>query len=194
MARNIFESISVKEVNNLISALENGARLTYIDPRVTITATKAHRYWMIRPGTDMALNYGLIHVILEERLYDEAFVNRWVHGMEALEDFIQPYTPEWAQEQTGIPAAEIRALAREISSQKPSVIFHMGYRGASHESEIYLRRSILMLNALMGSVEAKGGPVFQKRPRGRGSKTGQEAGGTGPPKSGCNSVRQGWNP
>jgi thiosulfate reductase / polysulfide reductase chain A len=48
--RNIFEAVSVKEVNNLMDALEKGAKLTYIDPRVTVTATKAHRYWMIRPA------------------------------------------------------------------------------------------------------------------------------------------------
>lgn len=78
--RNIFEAINVKEVNTLMDALEKGAKLTYIDPRVNVTASKAHRYWMIRPGTDLALNYGLIHVILKERLYDARFVDRWVHG------------------------------------------------------------------------------------------------------------------
>ena len=55
-----------------MDALAAGAKLTYIDPRVSITATKAHRYWMIRPGTDLALNYALMHVILKERLYDAA--------------------------------------------------------------------------------------------------------------------------
>ena len=62
--RNFFESIEVKGVNAFSEALENGAKLTYIDPRVTVTATKADRYWMIRPGTDLALNYALIHIIL----------------------------------------------------------------------------------------------------------------------------------
>ncbi len=162
--RNIFEAVSVKEVNSLTQALENGARMTYIDPRVTVTATKAHRYWMIRPGTDLALNYALMHVILAERLYDAAFVDRWVLGLEDLQDFVRPYTPEWAEGETGIPAAEIVALAREISKDKPAVIFHYGYRGAHHAHEIYLRRSILMLNALMGSVEAKGGIFFKKGP------------------------------
>jgi thiosulfate reductase/polysulfide reductase chain A len=162
--RNIFEAVSVKEVNNLMSALENGAQLTYIDPRVTVTATKAHRYWMIRPGTDLALNYALLHVVLKERLYDAAYVEKWVSGMAALHDFVQPYTPEWAEKETGIAAGEIVALAREISRDKPSVIFHFGYRGANHVNEIYLRRSIMMLNALMGSVEAKGGFFFKKGP------------------------------
>ncbi len=162
--RNIFEAVAVKEVNNLMSALSNGAKMTYIDPRVTVTATKASRYWMIRPGTDLALNYALMHIILKERLYDAAFVDRWVSGLNELQDFVRPYTPEWAEAETGIPAAEMVAFARDISRDKPSVIFHYGYRGAHHIDEIYLRRSILMLNILMGAIEAPGGLFFKKGP------------------------------
>ena len=162
--RNLLEAIAVKEVNGLMDALAAGAKLTYIDPRVSITATKAHRYWMIRPGTDLALNYALIHVILKERLHDAEFVERWVLGLSELQDFVQPYTPEWAEKETGIPAAEIVALAREMSKDKPAVVFHFGYRGAHHANEIYLRRSIMILNALMGSIETKGGFFFKKGP------------------------------
>ncbi|MFO7556635.1 MAG: molybdopterin-dependent oxidoreductase [Desulfobacterales bacterium] len=168
--RNIFEAISVKEVNNLMHALEHGAKLTYIDPRVTVTATKAHRYWMIRPGTDLALNYALIHVVLKERLYDAGYVERWVVGMDELRDFVSPYTPEWAEKETGINAKAIVELAREISEDKPSVIFHFGYRGANHQNEIYVRRSIMILNVLMGSVEAKGGFFIKKGPGEEGGK------------------------
>ena len=162
--RNIFEAVSVKEVNNLMHALENGAKMTYIDPRVTVTATKAHRYWMIRPGTDLALNYALIHVVLKERLYDAAFVDRWVHGLTELQEFVNDYTPAWAEKETGIPADSIVELAREVSRDKPNVIYHYGYRGASHQNEIYFRRSILILNALMGSIEVPGGLFVKKGP------------------------------
>jgi thiosulfate reductase / polysulfide reductase chain A len=162
--RNIFEAIEVKGVNALSDALEKGAKLTYIDPRVSITATKAHRYWMIRPGTDLALNYALIHVILKENLYDAKFVNRWALGLDELREFVRSYTPEWAEKETGIAAGEIVALAREVSQDKPSVIFHFGYRGANSTTEIYLRRSIMMLNTLMGSIEVKGGYFFKKGP------------------------------
>jgi len=168
--RNIFEAIAVKEVNNLMDALENGAKLTYIDPRVTVTATKAHRYWMIRPGTDLALNYALIHVILKERLYDAAYVDRWALGLAELQDFVRDYTPEWAEKETGIKAREIVALAREMSKDKPKVIFHFGYRGANHVNEIYMRRSIMILNTLMGSVETPGGFFFKKGPGAAGGK------------------------
>ena len=162
--RNIFEAVAVREVNQLMEALANGAKLTYIDPRVTVTATKASRYWMIRPATDLALAYGLIHVVLKERLYDAAFVERWVLGLNELQEFVRDTTPEWAEKETGIPAAEIVALAREVSADKPAVIFHYGYRGAHLRNEIYLRRAILMLNVLMGNVEAKGGLFFKKGP------------------------------
>lgn len=168
--RNIFEAIAVKEVNSLMDAIQAGAKVTYIDPRVSITATKADRYWMIRPGTDLALNYALIHVILQERLYDAAYVDRWVLGLSELQDFVQPYTPQWAEQETGISANEIIDFARKISRDKPSVIFHYGYRGAHHQNEIHLRRSILILNALMGSVEAKGGIFFKKGPGALGKK------------------------
>lgn len=162
--RNFFEALEVKGVNAFSEALENGAKLTYIDPRVTVTATKADRYWMIRPGTDLALNYALIHIILKENLYDEAYVNRWTLGLEKLRDFVQPYTPQWAEAETGIPATEMVDMAREISGEKPSVVFHFGYRGANNANEIHMRRSIFILNALMGSVEAKGGLFFKKGP------------------------------
>jgi thiosulfate reductase/polysulfide reductase chain A len=168
--RNIFESLEIKPINQLLSAMEKGAKLTYIDPRVSITAAKADRYWMIPPGTDLALNYALIHTILKERLFDAVYVRLWVKGLKELQAFIEPYTPEWAEQETGIPANEIVTLAREAAAAKPAVVFHYGYRGAHHPNEIYFRRSLIILNALMGSIEAKGGLFFKKGPKeaGRG--------------------------
>ena len=63
-----------------------------------------------------------------------------------------------------VAADEIVTLAREVAEDKPSVIFHFGYRGASYTNEIYQRRSIMILNTLVGSVEAKGGFFFKKGP------------------------------
>jgi thiosulfate reductase/polysulfide reductase chain A len=163
--RNIFESLEIKAINNLFKAMDKGAKLTYIDPRLTITASKADRFLMIRPGTDLALNYALIHTILKEGLQDKVYVRRWVKGLKELEAFVKPYTPKWAAKETGIPAEEIVALARELGEAKPAVVFHYGYRGAHHPNEIHLRRSIIILNALMGSLETPGGLFFKKGPK-----------------------------
>ena len=160
--RNIFESVEVKAMNSFISALEKGAKLTYIDPRATITAAKATDYKMIRPGGDLALNYALINVIIKEKLYDAHYVERWVEGFYELCSFVDPYTPQWAEGECGIPAAEIVQLAREVSKSKPAVVFHYGYRGSHHPTETYFRRSIMILNALMGSIESKGGLFIKK--------------------------------
>jgi len=168
--RNIFESIEVKAVNGILNGIEKGAKLVYIDPRVTLTAAKAHQYFMIRPGTDLALNYALMHVIIKENLYDAGYVRKWVKGFGQLCAFIEPYTPQWAEEETGISAQQIINLAHEAGRVKPSVIFHIGYRGAHHPNEIYFRRSILILNALMGSIEAKGGIFIKKGPAAAGLK------------------------
>ena len=166
--RNLFESLELKPIQALLDAKDKGARMTYIDIRSTVTASHADRFWMIRPGTDLALNYALIHVILKENLYDEEYVHRWVTGLTELRSFVEPYGPEWAEEETGIPAQEIISLAREASRDKPQVIFHYGYRGANHTNEIYFRRSILILNALMGSIESKGGLIIKKGPKDAG--------------------------
>lgn len=168
--RNYFESIEVRGVNGLVNAIEKGAKLVYIDPRVTLTATKAHQYFMIRPGTDLALNYALMHVIIKENLYDAQYVRRWVKGFDQLCAFVEPYTPEWGEKETGIPAQRIINLAREAGRLKPAVIFHFGYRAAHHPNEIYFRRSILILNALLGSIEAKGGIFIKKGPAAVGMK------------------------
>ncbi len=168
--RNFFEAMEVKAVNNLLKAMAQGAKITYIDPRVTVTATKAQRYWMIRPGTHLALNYALMHVIIKQGLYDAQYVERWVSGFEQLREFVEPYTPAWAEAETGIAAGDIEALAHEAAQAKPAVIFHYGYRGANHTNEIYFRRSILMLNALMGSFEAPGGIFIKKGPGDAGGK------------------------
>jgi thiosulfate reductase/polysulfide reductase chain A len=163
--RNFFESLQLKPIQAFNEARKKGAKTTYIDIRATVTASKADRFWLIRPGTDLALNYALMHVILAENLYDREYVDRWVTGLEELRSFAQPYTPAWAEEETGIPAGEIVALAREMSKDKPSVIFNYGYRGASHTNEVYFRRSIIILNALMGTIEAKGGLFIKKGPK-----------------------------
>jgi thiosulfate reductase/polysulfide reductase chain A len=166
--RNFFESLQLKPIQALMEARDKGAKIPYIDIRSTVTDSHADRFWMIGPGTDLALNYALIHVILKENLYDEEFVNKWFSGLKEYRAFVESHTPEWAEEETGIPAEEIVALAREISKDKPRVIFNYGYRGANHDNEICFRRSLIILNGLMGSIETKGGLYFKKGPKDAG--------------------------
>jgi thiosulfate reductase/polysulfide reductase chain A len=162
--RNIFEAINVQEVNNLMDAMENGCQLTVIDIRANISATKANRFLKIRPGTDYAFNLAVIHELLNKRLYDERFVDRHMQGVKELEQFVQPYTPEWAEEETGIEAAQLRPFVMELAGAAPAVIWHPGWMTARYTDSFYVCRSIYIINALLGAYGAKGGLPFVNKP------------------------------
>jgi len=162
--RNIFEAVNVQEVNNLMDAMESGCKLTVIDIRANISATKATRFMKIRPGADYAFNLAVIHEILNKRLFDERFVNRYIEGVKELEQFVAPYTPEWAEAETGIPAQQLRDFVKELHQAMPSVIWHPGWMAARYKDSFYICRSIYIINALLGSYGAKGGLPFVSKP------------------------------
>jgi thiosulfate reductase/polysulfide reductase chain A len=160
--RNILESIGTKEAKDFIDALERGMRFTYLDVRWNYTAAKAHRFLMINPGSDYAFNLALIHVILKENLYDKEFVDRWVVGVEELGRFVEPYSPSWAEGETGVSSKEIEHVAHELAEAKPAVILNQGWMTAWTAQDFFFRRSIYFLSALLGNYEAKGGLLFNK--------------------------------
>lgn len=162
--RNIFEAVSVQEVNELTEAIENGCRLTVIDIRANVSATKATRFLHIRPGTDYAFNLAVIRELIEKKLYNAAYVDRFFKDFGALEGFVKPYTLEWAEKETGIPAHDIRAFVRELAAAAPSVIWHPGWMAARYRNSFYICRSIYIINALLGSFGAKGGLPLANKP------------------------------
>ena len=168
--RNILEAVNVQEVNNLMDAMENGCKLSVIDIRSNVSAAKATRFMQIKPGADYAFNLAVIHEIINKRLFDEKFVNTYVDGFKELEQFVIPYTPEWAEEETGIPANQLRSFVEELSSAAPSIIWHPGWMAARYKDSFYICRSIYIINALLGSYGAKGGLPFVSKPGDVGAK------------------------
>ncbi|MBF0539136.1 MAG: molybdopterin-dependent oxidoreductase [Nitrospirae bacterium] len=162
--RNMLESLGTAESRNVIDMIGAGGKMIYIDVRYNYTAAKAAKFYIINPATDYALNLALINVILNEDLYDHEFVERWVIGLDELRLFVAPYTPQWAQQETGIGSGEITTMAREAAKASPAVIFHPGWMTAWGSNDFYLRRTIYTLNALLGSYEARGGLVINKTP------------------------------
>ncbi len=162
--RNIFEAVNVQEVNNLMDAMDNGCKLTVIDIRANISAAKASRFMMIRPGTDYAFNLAVIHEILAQNLYDKKFAHLWIKDLNQLEAFVKPYSPEWAASETGISADEIRTFVRELAAAMPSVIWHPGWMTARYRNSFYVCRSIYIINALLGAIGAKGGLPLANKP------------------------------
>ena len=155
--RNIFEAINVSECKALTSAMGNGCKLSVIDVRSTITASKADNFFLIRPGTDYAFNLAVINTLIANNLYDTQFVKRHFQDFDQLLNFVEVYTPEWAEDETGIAAGQIVAFARQLAQAAPAVIWHPGWNTARYRDSFYVARSAYIINALLGSVGAKGG-------------------------------------
>ena len=117
--RNIFEAINVQEVNDLMEAMENGCKLTVIDIRVNVSATKADRFLMIRPGSDYALNLAVIQRLLNHNLYDAAYANKWFKDLDVLEQFVKPYTPNGPRKKPAYRPRKSCAVRRELSPRTP---------------------------------------------------------------------------
>jgi thiosulfate reductase/polysulfide reductase chain A len=162
--RNIFESINVPEVTDLLAAMQEGCKLTVIDIRVNISSTKADNFFMVRPGSDYAFNLAVIHELIHQRLYDAPYVERYFKDFDQLERFIQPYSPEWAAAETGVDPERLRAFVRELAEAAPAVIWHPGWMTARYRTSFYVCRSIYIINALLGTYGAKGGLPLVNKP------------------------------
>lgn len=168
--RNLFESVDVRQANDLLDGLESGAKLTVIDIRATVTSSKADRFLLIRPGTDYAFNMAVIHTLLQQKLFNTAFAEKWVKDMEELRRFAEPFTPEFAEGETGIKAGEIVALAETLAKAAPRVLWHPGWRTSRYQDSFYVCRTAYIINGLLGAVGQKGGMPFALRPEEVGKK------------------------
>lgn len=96
--------------------LKAGAKLIVVDPRRTTTAEKADLFLQIRPGTDLALLNGILHVLVEDGAIDEEFIAAHTQGWEAMPEFLADYTPDRVAAITGLAEADIRTAASMIAA------------------------------------------------------------------------------
>ena len=95
-------------------AQKRGAKVIVVDPRDIQIAKLADLHLQQRPGTDVAWLNGMMHVIIEEGLYDQEFVEERTEGFEELKAAVADYTPERVEEITGIPAADLVAGGADL--------------------------------------------------------------------------------
>ena len=111
----------------VMDAKEHGATVIVADPRVTPTAWSSDIFLQLLPGTDITLLNALMHVIIEEKLFDAAFVAERTTGMETLRQVVQNYPPERAEKMTHVPAERIRQAARAYAKAgAATLIYCMG--------------------------------------------------------------------
>ncbi|MBN2372645.1 molybdopterin-dependent oxidoreductase [bacterium] len=155
------------QAQNFLEGIANGAKVVIIDPRLSITASKADQWIPIKPGTDLAFALAMIHVIINEKLYDKAFVDNYTQGIDKLEPFIREYTPQWASKIIEVPAETITKVAREFATIRPSVIasHKRDAAGPNYANSWKLAHAQVILQALVGSLDRPGGHIFQRQPK-----------------------------
>ncbi|MGI9516796.1 MAG: molybdopterin-containing oxidoreductase family protein [Pirellulaceae bacterium] len=136
----------------------NGAKLVTFDVRLSNTAGSSDEWFAPYPGTDGAVALAMNHVILAENLQDDNFINTWTNtSVDELRDHLKPYTPEWAENVSGIQAADIRRIAIEFAQAAPAATTMCNRGSSAHLNGFYNDRAIHLLNALVGSVGKRGG-------------------------------------
>ena len=135
-----------------------GAKLIVVDPRKIPIASFAS-YWLRQNlGTDVAWINGMMHVIIQENLYDEAYVNSRTVGLDDLKKEVEKYTPEYVEGITGIPKNDLIEAARLYAGAKSaSILYAMGI--TQHISGVDNVKSLANLAMLCGNVGVEGGGV-----------------------------------
>ena len=150
-------------------------KLVQIEPRFSITASKADQWIPIQPGTDGALALALAHWIIKENRYDHDFVRNHTSGFEDWKGpdgrsrmgfktlVLAEYSPKQVSSMTGIPEKTIVRIAQEFSTFRPSIA--ISGRGVGMQTNgTYSQMAIDSLNALAGSIDSRGGLLLQRKP------------------------------
>jgi assimilatory nitrate reductase catalytic subunit len=127
---------------------ERGGRLIVVDPRMTPITRNADLYLPVRPGTDLALFLGMLHVIVRDGLTNDEYINAHTTGFDAVRASVQAWTPQRAAQVSGVPAANIEKAARWIAETDRAMGIHA--RGIEHHSK-GVENCLAMLNLYLAT-------------------------------------------
>ncbi|WSS93141.1 bifunctional nitrate reductase/sulfite reductase flavoprotein subunit alpha [Streptomyces phaeochromogenes] len=163
-----------------------GAKVIVVDPRRTATADKADLFLRIRPGADLALLNGLLHLLHENGHTDPDFIAAHTEGWEAMPGFLADYSPAAVAETTGIPEDDIREAARLIGEAGEWMsLWTMGLNQSTHGT--WNTNALVNLHLATGAICRPGSGPFSLtgQPNAMG---GREMGYMGPGLPGQRSV------
>jgi len=135
---------------------QNNAALIVCDPRFTRTAAHADEYVRLRPGTDVALIWGILWHIFENGWEDKTYIKQRVWGMEKVRAEVKKWTPEETENVTGIPGSQLRRVARTLANNRPgTIIWCMG--GTQHTNGNNNTRAYCTMQLALGNIGTQGG-------------------------------------
>ena len=129
-------------------AKRHGLEIWTVDVVRTETAKRSDRFFQMRPDTDVLLALGVAKVIIEEGLYNRAFVRENVYGFEEFKNYVKTLSLEYVSRETGMGVGEIETFAREFSEKRG--VIHIGYGFQRSLAGGEAVRAIAILPALVG--------------------------------------------
>ncbi|MDO7625169.1 MAG: formate dehydrogenase subunit alpha [Loktanella sp.] len=150
------EAHPVSLLHMLKAKEENNAPLIVCDPRFTRTAAHADEYVRFRPGSDVALVWGILWHIFENGWEDQEFIRTRVWGMDEIRAEVKKWTPEEVERVTGAPGSQLERVARTLANNRPgTVIWCMG--GTQHTNGNNNTRAYCILQLALGNMGTAGG-------------------------------------
>ena len=138
---------------------DRGGKVVVIDPRRTETARLADQHVSVRPGGDLYLLLGMLHVLVAEELCDMQAIDAQASGWAELTDLVRDATPEAVAERAGVDADTIRALAREHAAAESAAIYaRIGI--CQQETGTLVSWLVMVINAVTGNLDRAGGTMF----------------------------------
>ena len=133
-------------------AVRAGATLIVADPRAIWLTDIADVHMQLKPGTDVALLKAMGHVIVEEGLVDQTFIDTHTENFEAMAAALVDATPEWAEGITGVPAEDIRRSARLYATTKKAGIYYtLGITEHTHGTDnVYSLANLVLMTGHLG--------------------------------------------
>ncbi|WP_248464130.1 formate dehydrogenase subunit alpha [Pectobacterium versatile] len=135
----------------VVKARQNGAKIIVCDPRRIEAARIADQHLQLNNGCNMALVNAFGYVLLEERLYNQNYVDRFTEGLEAYRDIVKDYAPEAVEHLTGVPAAEVRQAMRTFAAA-PSATIMWGMGVTQFGQAVDVVRGLAGLALLTGNL------------------------------------------
>ena len=144
-------------VQHILKAKEqNNAALIVCDPRFTRTAAHADEFVQFRPGTDVALIWGILYHIFENQWEDKEYIKQRVWGMDQVRAEVKKWNPEEVERVTGVPGTQLRRVARTLANNRPgTIVWCMG--GTQHTNGNNNTRAYCTLQLALGNIGTQGG-------------------------------------
>ena len=143
-------------MQHILRAKENGSKLIVCDPRYTRTAAHADQFLRLRPGSDVAIIWGMLWHVFENGWEDETFIKQRVYGMDEIRTEVAKWNPAEVERVSGAPEADVKLAAQTLAENRPgTIVWCMG--GTQHTIGNNNTRAYCVLQLALGNMGVSGG-------------------------------------